>query len=207
MDISVTAQKKRPENSAGSAWLRGGQTLAHTYDMIMELWNKLRWMLLLWAALCIGIANNAAPDEDQIYAGLHIVAWIYRTFGSPFPQTLSVPDMDGVRHVVTATAYDAVPFIKVSVDRYFSYMWKGAWLWLFGSVCMVAWLSYAFIRSGIRKLESHDIRGQQIVPLHVLVALIRRYNIAKAREVNQDTLTALGMPQASHNPTGSTLPT
>ena len=197
MDISVTAQKKRPENSAGSAWLRGGQTLAHTYDMIMELWNKLRWMLLLWAALCIGIANNAAPDDDQIYAGLHIVAWVYRTFGSPFPQTLSVPDAEGVRHVVTATAYDSIPFIKVSVDRYFGYMWKGAWLWLFGSVCMVAWLSYAFIRSGIQKLESHDIRGQQIVPLHVLVALIRRYNIAKARELNHETLTALGWPRAS----------
>jgi type IV secretory pathway TraG/TraD family ATPase VirD4 len=197
MDISVTAQKKRLENSAGSAWLRGGQTLAHTYDMIMELWNKLRWMLLLWAALCIGIANNAAPDDDQIYAGLHIVAWVYRTFGSPFPQTLSVPDADGVAHVVTATAYDTIPFVKISVDRYFGYMLKGAWLWLFGSVCMVAWLSYAFIRSGIQKLESHDIRGQQIVPLHVLVTLIRRYNIAKARELNHDTLTALGLPRAA----------
>lgn len=197
MDIGVTAQKKRPENSAGSAWLRGGQTLAHTYDMIMELWGKLRWMLLLWAALCWGIASNAAPDDDQIYAGLHVVAWIYRTFGSPFPQTLSVPDGEGIRHVVTAATYDTIPFIKLSVDRYFSYMWKGAWLWLFGSVCMVAWLSYAFIRSGVQKLESHDIRGQQIVPLHILVALIRRYNLAKAREVNHDTLTALGLPRAA----------
>lgn len=197
MDISVTAQKKRPENSAGSAWLRGGQTLAHTYDMIMELWNKLRWVLLLWAAVCWGVANHAAPDEDQVYAGLHIVAWIYRTFGSPFPQTLSVPDADGARHVISAATYDSIPFIKAAVDRYFGFMWKGVWLWLLGSVCLIAILSYAFIRSGIEKLESHDIRGQQIVPLHVLLALIRRYNLGKVREINHDTLVGLGMPKAS----------
>jgi len=102
MDASLTAQKKRPENSAGSAWLRGGQTIAHTADMIVELWRKLRWLLLLWAVVCWAIADHAAPNEDQVYAGLHVVAWLYTHIGAPLPDKLNVPDPTGVSHVVAA---------------------------------------------------------------------------------------------------------
>jgi type IV secretory pathway TraG/TraD family ATPase VirD4 len=197
MDASLTAQKKRPENSAGSAWLRGGQTIAHTADMIVELWRKLRWLLLLWAVVCWAIADHAAPNEDQVYAGLHVVAWLYTHIGAPLPDKLNVPDPAGVSHVVAANMYDALPFVNAAVDRYFGYMWQGFWLWLVGSIATLTLVSYAFIRSGDEKLESHDIRGQQIVPLRTLLELIRGYNLSKARDINQDTLRALSLPTAS----------
>ena len=197
MDASLTAQKKRPENSAGSAWLRGGQTIAHTADMIVELWRKLRWMLLLWAVACWAIANHAAPDEDQVYAGLHVVAWLYTHIGAPLPDKLNVPDPTGISHVVAAKAYDMLPFVRAAVDRYFGYMWQGFWLWLVGSIAALSLVSYAFIKSGIEKLESHDIRGQQIVPLRTLLDLIRGYNLTKTRDINQETLRALALPTAS----------
>ncbi len=197
MDASLTGQKKRPENSAGSAWLRGGQTIAHTADMVVELWRKLRWMVLLWAVVCWAIANYAAPNEDQVYAGLHIVAWLYTHIGTPLPDKLNVPDPTGASHVVAARMYDTLPFVKVAVDRYFGYMWQGFWLWLAGSVAALSLVSYAFVKSGIEKLESHDIRGQQIVPLRTLLGLIRSYNLGKARDINHDTLRALSLPTAS----------
>lgn len=196
MNSIVTGQKKRPENSTGSAWLRGGQTIAHTYDMIVELWRKLRWVLLLWAALCWAIADGAAPDKDQVYAGLHLVAWCYRTMGTPLPQTLSVTDPSGATHAVSAAAYDSLPYVRTAIDTYFGYMWRGVWLWVLGTLAMLSLMSYAFIRSGDEKLESHDIRGQQIVPLRILFGLIAKYNLEKARDINHETLRALGLPSA-----------
>jgi type IV secretory pathway TraG/TraD family ATPase VirD4 len=194
MNTSVVTQKKRPENSAGSAWLRGGQTIAHTVDMVVELWNKLRWIMLGWAIVCWVIANQAAPVTDQVYAGLHIMAWLCVHIGAPLPDKLNVTDPAGISHVIAVQVYDSLPFVKTAMDRYFGFMWQAFWLWLIGCLALLSLVSYAFIVSGRKKTESHDIRGQEIVPLKELLERIHAYNLYQLREINQDTLRALSKP-------------
>lgn len=202
MSASLTAQKKRHDNGNGDAWLRGGQTVAHTFDMIIELMRKVIIPILVWLMICWAIANNAAPDKDQIYAGLFYIAWLYKTIGKPLPDTLGVPDETGAQHPVPAEQYFHLPYAVDAYNRYFGYMWEGFWLFVLGNVAILGALSVWFINHGYSKLESKEIRGQEIVDLGTLLAFIRSFNNKRIAQLNTDTLIKLGLPPSSNSSDG-----
>ena len=198
--VSEPGHKKRPENSSGAAWLRGGQTVSHTWDMILELLRKVGILYVVWLIICWAIADHAAPDKDQLYAVMHFVAGFYRFLNLSNLHVVQVPDDYGVLQNIEAKSYDTVPFIAAHEAIYFHYMWMGFWLFLLGGIGVACGLSYWFVKHGDEKLQSSEIRGQQIVPLRDLMGQIKSYNATKVAEINVATLIKLGLPSANANP-------
>jgi hypothetical protein len=57
----------RIHRGTGEAWLRGGQTLSHTVDMILEVLGKLAIPAVLWGVFCICLANSRSGALEQTY--------------------------------------------------------------------------------------------------------------------------------------------
>lgn len=192
-----TSHKKRPENSKGAAWLRGGQTVAHSFDMIVELARKVGIIYLLLGALCWWIADRAAPDQYQLFAVMHFVAGFYVSMNMANLQTVQVKDFAGNPITVNVHDYDKVPFIHQAEGIYFHYMWGGFWLFVLLSAALTAALSIWFIRHGNEKLESSEIRGQEIAELDVLMQDIWDYNASRVAAINVETLSKIGLPRST----------
>lgn len=195
-DISQSTQKKRPENSQGGAWLRGGQTVAHSFDMILELLRKVLIVYFVLFLLVWFVTDKFAPENDQLYAVMHFVAWSYRFMNFPNLQYVTVKDDAGHDYTATAKDYDNIPFIQAHEHVYFHAMWLGFWMYLLLVVAVTAGLSIWFVRHGFEKLESSEIRGQEIADLSVLMEQIREYNATVIRGWNMETLLAIGLPRS-----------
>ena len=195
-DTMDSTHKKRPENSNGAAWLRGGQTVAHSLDMILELGRKVFIIYLIIFLVVWFITDKFAPDVDQVYAVMHFVAWAYRSMNFKNLQTVTVKDNAGNDVQVDVHQYDHIPFIAAHEHIYFHYMWLGFWLYVFLFIAVTAALSIWFVRHGFEKLESSEIRGQEIADLGVLMRQIGEYNAGVIRKWNMDTLVKLGLPRS-----------
>ena len=193
----ASTHKKRPENSKGAAWLRGGQTVSHSLDMIMELTRKVAVFYILLGFVIWALSDHLAPAGDQLYACMHFVAAFYTASNMHSMHEIQVKDQAGNPYTVQAQDYDHIPFIAQHEAAYFHYMWLGLWLYVLILVAITAALSIWFIRHGFEKLESSEIRGQEIVELDTLIMQIMDYNASRVRLVNADTLTKLGLPKSS----------
>lgn len=81
----------RPSKGNLSAWLRGGQTIGHTFDMIREVLARIVIVLILWGAVCVICVNLRASDDEQSYGTLALMANVLEWVGPPAPQLISVP--------------------------------------------------------------------------------------------------------------------
>lgn len=57
----------RPSKGKLSAWLRAGQTIGHTFDMIREVLARIVIVLILWGVVCVVCVNLRATDDEQSY--------------------------------------------------------------------------------------------------------------------------------------------
>ncbi|MFP1132401.1 hypothetical protein [Asticcacaulis sp. W401b] len=67
MSQAKTDLHPRPEKTIGSHWLRGGQTLSHTWAMVIEVLKNFSIPAILLGFLMINVVNHSADDLDQIY--------------------------------------------------------------------------------------------------------------------------------------------
>lgn len=187
----MSEQKPRPERTTGAAWLRGGQTVSHTLEMVWEIAKKFLIMLALWGVFCIYNVNKHATDEEQLYGGLAIVAQLCRFFGSPLPQQVTVKQPDGTSLVVSVIDYESLPYVAAVLDRYGELLFYAGLLFLAGAAALLALATILFIRQGQQKLEDKELRGQTIASVASLRQQIQKFNADEIRKLNRKAVEAL----------------
>jgi hypothetical protein len=187
----MSQQKPRPERTAGAAWLRGGQTISHTFEMIWEIAKKFLIILACWAIFCVYSINRHATDDEQLYGGLAILAKAFKYFGSPFPQAISVRQPDGSEISVSVSAYEQLPYVAAVLDRYGYLIRNGFVLFMLGAIAVVALATILFIRQGQQKLEDKELRGQTIATVSSLRRQIQRYNVEVVRGINRAVIEGI----------------
>ena len=88
----------RPHRGGFESWLRGGQTVGHTFDMTIEVLGKLLLLVVAPLTLIVGWAavHHLTPDEQL--AGMEsIEAATLATIGRPLTQTISIKSASGTR--------------------------------------------------------------------------------------------------------------
>ena len=172
----------RPHRGGFESWLRGGQTVGHTFDMTIEVLGKLLLLVVAPLTLIVGwvAVHHLSPDEQL--AGMEsIEAAALGAIGRPLTQTISIKSADGSTHAVNvhnvATDPDVAPFAGG--------FWRTArftlvlWSCLMLLVGVVANLWFQF--SGQDKIKARQIRGQIVLPLSQLLAQIRAFNIQEVK--------------------------
>ncbi|MFP1132939.1 type IV secretion system DNA-binding domain-containing protein [Asticcacaulis sp. W401b] len=181
----MSDQKPRPERTAGAAWLRGGQTISHTLEMIWEIAKKFLIMLALWGVFCIYSVNKHATDDEQLYGSVALLVKVFQYFGSPMPQQVTVRQPDGTELIVPITEYESLPYVAAVLDRYGELLFYATILFLAGAAALLALATVLFIRQGQLKLEDKELRGQTIASVTSLRAQIQKFNADEVRKINR----------------------
>lgn len=171
----------RRTRSAGEAWLRGGQTLGHTLDMIAEVIGRLAMPAVIWAGLCVYLGNSRSSADEQTYGLQRAQAWLFEALGWPFPTRISIDCPDGVARSYDNAQVLTLAWLQPYADRYAHNLKLAGWLWLVGVLLLVVVATRWFLDSGEDKLKARFIRGQVAAPLRELVAQIEGFNVAEAR--------------------------
>jgi len=171
----------RRVRGAGEAWLRGGQTLGHTFDMVVEVIGRLAIPAVIWAGFCISFGNARSTAAEQTY-GLHRgQAWLFNELGWPFPTRLSIDGPDGVARSYANSEVLTLAWLQPYAQRYAHNLELALWLWVAGVVLLVVVATRWFLDSGESKLKARFIRGQVVAPLRDLVDQIEAFNQEEAR--------------------------
>lgn len=80
-----------PSKGKLSAWLRGGQTIAHTFDMLREVLARIVIVLILCGVVCVVCLDLRATDDEQPHGTLALMARVLNRSGLPATQLVSVP--------------------------------------------------------------------------------------------------------------------
>lgn len=171
----------RRVRGAGEAWLRGGQTLGHTLDMIVEVLARLAIPAVIWGGLCVYFGNSRSTAAEQTYGLQRGQAWLFEQLGWPFPARISIDCPDGVTRAYANTEVLAVAWLQPYADHYAHNLMLAFWLWLAGVALLVVVATRWFLDSGEDKLKARFIRGQVAAPLSELVAQIETFNQGEAR--------------------------
>jgi hypothetical protein len=172
----------RPHRGGFESWLRGGQTVGHTFDMTIEVLGKLLLLVIAPLTLIVGWAAVHHLTPDQQLAGMEsIEASVLGAIGRPLTQTLSIRSADGTTHADNVRDVPTDP----DVAPYAGAFWRTArftlmlWSCLMLLVGVLANLWFQF--SGQDKIKARQIRGQIVLPLSQLLIQIRAFNVAEAR--------------------------
>ena len=172
----------RPHRGGFESWLRGGQTVGHTFDMTIEVLGKLLLLVIAPLTLIVGWAAVHHLTPDQQLAGMEEVeASVLGAIGRPLTQTLSIKSADGTTHADNVRDVpndpDVAPHAQVfwRTARYTLVLW-GCLMLLVGVVANL-WFQF----SGQDKIKARQIRGQIVLPLSQLLIQIRAFNVAEAR--------------------------
>ena len=172
----------RPHRGGFESWLRGGQTVGHTFDMTIEVLGKLLLLVVAPLTLVVGWAavHHLTPDEQL--AGMEsIEAAALGTIGRPLTQTISIKSASGSVHAVNVREVPNDP----DVAPYARGFWRTAlftlvlWTSLMLLVGVVANLWFQL--SGQDKIKARQIRGQIVLPLSQLISQIQAFNAEEAR--------------------------
>lgn len=187
----------RPSKGNLSAWLRGGQTIGHTFDMIREVLARIMIVLILWGAACIVVVNLRASDEEQSYGTLALMGNVLEWVGPPAPQLLSVPTPGRGPRPYPVSEIDRLSWVEPHAFGYYHHAKMGFMLWLFGAAIVAAAVVRWYTRAGREKLKTRQVRGQVVVRAMQLVQEISEFNAATAKAKNRpDHLPArlVGVP-------------
>ena len=108
----------RPQKSSFAAWLRGGQTLAHTYDMVLEILGRLVIVAVLWGVACFFTVNRFAGEKEQVYGALSLQADLLEWIGPPAPQALRIKDLAGRQATYRVEEIKSLGWMKPHADAY-----------------------------------------------------------------------------------------
>ncbi|NEX91185.1 type IV secretion system DNA-binding domain-containing protein [Caulobacter sp. 17J65-9] len=166
----------RPERTDFSAWLRGGQTIGHTLDMVREVISRLVLILLLWFVACVIGLNTHASAEEQTYGVLTLQAKLLAWLGAPFPQEMSVQSPGGLRQVFPVQSVPGVPWIQVYAGAYFHKATGAMMVWALGAAIVLVGSYYWYREFGREKLKTRQVRGQIVAPVGQLIREIEDFN-------------------------------
>lgn len=171
----------RRARGTGEAWLRGGQTLGHTFDMLMEVFGRLAVPSVIWAGLCTYLGNSRSTAEQQTYGLQSVQAWAFGKLGWPFPEKLSILCPDGVQRVYRNADVAHLVWLRPYAHAYAHNLRTAFWLWAIGVFLLLVIATRWFIDSGEEKLKARFIRGQSAAPLGDLVRQIETFNLAEVK--------------------------
>lgn len=181
----------RRARGAGEAWLRGGQTLGHTFDMLVEVFRRLAVPSVIWAGFCTFLGNSRSSAEQQTYGLQSLQAWAFGRLGWPFPEKLSILCPDGVARVYRNADVAHLLWLRPFADGYVHNLRMALWLWAAGVFLLLVIATRWFIDSGEEKLKARFIRGQSAAPLGDLVRQIDAFNAAEVRRRKDATFRAV----------------
>jgi type IV conjugative transfer system coupling protein TraD len=171
----------RPRKSAFAAWLRGGQTLSHTYDMALEVLGRLVVITALWGVVCFFSVNRFASEREQVYGLLSLQAGLLEWIGPPAPQELRFPDLAGRDQTHPVEEVESIAWMAPYAQAYRARVHAGALIFLIGilviGIVSAAW----FLEFGREKLKTRQVRGQRVERLSVLISEVERFNSQEAR--------------------------
>ena len=187
----------RPSKGNLSAWLRGGQTIGHTFDMIREVLARIVIVLILWGAVCVICVNLRASDDEQSYGTLALMANVLEWVGPPAPQLISVPTPGRGPRPYPVGEVEQLSWVAPHAYGYFHHAKLGFALWIMGAALTGIATAYWYTRAGKEKLKTRQIRGQQVVRAPQLAHEITLFNQEQAKAKNRpDHLPAnlVGIP-------------
>ena len=171
----------RPHRGRFEAWLRGGQTVGHTFDMTVEVVGRLGLIAVLMALGFAMAVNNRASARQQTAGWLTAEAMILDRIGPPFPQQVTATAADGSTHAVGVHEVWQDAALAEPAKAYWGYARAGliGWLaacWMVGVVAF-----YIFTSKGQEKMKPRQIRGQEVARLSELRREIDIFNVEEAR--------------------------
>ena len=187
----------RPKKTAFSAWLRGGQSVSHTYDMVLEVLGRLVVISVLWGVVCLYSVNRYAGEKEQLYGALSLQADILEWIGPPAPQKLRIENLAGVQHTFPVEEIGSVAWMAPYADGYRSRFRYGVLFFLLGLSVIGLGSGAWFLEFGREKMKSRQVRGQRVERLSVLISEVERYNAAEARRRGRrshQAATLIGAP-------------
>lgn len=171
----------RPTKSSFSAWLRGGQTLSHTYDMAREVLGRLVVIAALWGVACVFIVNRYAGEKEQLYGALALQADLLDWIGPPAPQKLRIKDLAGLQHTYPVSEIKTLRWMQPYAEGYRTRFRYGV-LFFFLGLSLLGFGSAAwFLEFGREKMRSRQVRGQRVERFSALIYEVERFNAAEAR--------------------------
>lgn len=171
----------RRERGSGEAWLRGGQTLGHTFDMTLEVIGRLAIPSVIWGGLCIYLGNSRSTEQEQTFGLQSLQARLFKALGWPFPDKLSIHCPDGIERVYRNVEVPQLIWLRPYAQSYAHHLWLALWMWAIGVVLLLLVAGRWFVDSGEEKLRARFIRGQVAAPLGNLVRQIRAFNTTEVR--------------------------
>jgi hypothetical protein len=187
----------RRERGTGEAWLRGGQTLGHNFDMVMEVVGRLAIPSIVWAGLCVYFGNSRSGTLEQTYGLQSLQARVFSWLGWPLPPKLSVVCPDGVTRVYRNAEIASLTWMRPYAQGYAHHLWLAFWLWLIGVALLLVVATRWFIDNGEEKLRPRFIRGQVAAPLGEMIDQIRTFNAGEMRRRNDGAfrpVSLVGVP-------------
>jgi len=171
----------RPQKTAFSAWLRGGQTLSHTYDMVLEVLGRLVIISVLWGVACFFTVNRFAGEKEQVYGALAVQADLLDWIGPPAPQALRLKDLAGRQATYPVEEIKSLRWMRPYAEAYRARFRYGVLFFLLGLLVLGMGSAAWFLEFGREKLKSRHVRGQRVARFTQLIAEVERFNVAEAR--------------------------
>lgn len=181
----------RRERGSGEAWLRGGQSLGHTLDMIVEVIGRLAIPSIIWGGVCFYLGNSRSTDLQQTYGLQSLQARLFHELGWPFPEKLAIVDPDGIERVYRNAEVAQLLWLRPYAQAYAHHLWLAVWIWAIGVVLLLMVAARWFIDSGEDKLKARFIRGQVAAPLGELIRQIREFNGTEVRRRKDRTFRSV----------------
>lgn len=172
----------RPQHTRFESWLRGGQTVGHTFEMTLEVLTKLlRFVFLPLAIPCLYLVSRLTDGRSQnafLQASLaHLFAW----FGPPAPQTLVLKDPAGGDHPFRVHTADSDPLVALPAQAFCHSLIGALLIWLGLSVALSIIINRHFFDEGQEKVKERQLRGQVSTEIDDLTLQIETFNDQEAR--------------------------
>lgn len=187
----------RVHRGQGEAWLRGGQPVSHTWDMILEVIGRIMIVVIIWAALFIWLGNSKSSELEQTYGIQALQAATFDKVGYPFPRAISIRGLDGRDRTYFNQSVADMAWIKADArDRFHNQKVAGT-IWHFGVIAIIGLAIVWIIHAGEEKLKAHQFRGRYVVGLRDLIIAMHAFHRPMAIERNTPNRTPaklVGMP-------------
>lgn len=187
----------RPQKTAFSAWLRGGQTLGHTFDMTVEVLARLVIMSALWGLACLHAVNHYSSEKEQLYGMAALEADILDWIGPPAPQRLSVKHPSGRDLSYPVEIVSKLSWMRPYSDAYRTRFRHGLVFFLIGVVVLGMGSAVWFLEFGREKTKSRQVRGQRVDRVSNVVLEVEQFNASEARRRgirNHQPARLIGVP-------------
>ncbi|AQR61865.1 hypothetical protein BZG35_09535 [Brevundimonas sp. LM2] len=131
----------RPSKGNFSAWLRGGQNIGHTFDMIREVLARIVIVLILWRVVSVVCVLLRVSEEEQTHGTQCFMAGLFEWVGPPSPPTISLPTPGYGPRPYPVSKVSTCPSVFLYAAAYRTHAMLGPGLWLRAGFLLVGLIS------------------------------------------------------------------